>query len=82
MNPLHFLLILRERYMVALLVVALAVTAGALAGQFLSKRYSAETALMVDVRNPDPVAAVLMPAMMAPGTMGTQVDIIRSDRVA
>ena len=82
MNPLHFLLILRERYKVALLVVALAVAAGALASQFLSKRYSAETALIVDVRNPDPIAAVLMPAMMAPGTMGTQVDIIRSDRVA
>jgi len=82
MNPLHFLLILRERYKVALLVVVLALGAGGLVSQFLSKRYTAETALIVDVRNPDPIAAVLMPAMTATGSMGTQVDIIRSDRVA
>jgi chain length determinant protein EpsF len=37
---------------------------------------------MVDVRSPDPVAALLSSTGIAPGTLGTQVDIIKSDRVA
>jgi chain length determinant protein EpsF len=64
--------------MVALLTVAI----GAGVSLNLPKRYSADTSLMVDVRSPDPVAALLSSTGIAPGTMGTQVDIIKSDRVA
>ena len=82
MNPVTFLLILRDRYMVALAVALLTLSVGAGVSLNLQKRYVAETSLMVDVRSPDPVAALLSQTGIAPGTMGTQVDIIKSDRVA
>jgi chain length determinant protein EpsF len=75
-------LILRARYKVALLVALL--TTGTVMGvvALLPKRYAAEVKVMVDVRSPDPVSAILMPAMMAPGTLGTQIEIINSTRTA
>ncbi len=77
MNPLQFLRILRAHYIVAL-VVALLTVAGALAvNMLLPKQYTATTSVLVDVRSPDPVATMLMPA-----SLSTQVDIITSDRVA
>ena len=82
MNPVTFLRVLRDRWEVALLVALIAVAIGAGVSVNLTKRYSADTSLMVDVRSPDPVAALLSPTGIAPGTMGTQVDIIKSDRVA
>lgn len=81
MDPIKLLHILRARYKVALLAAVLALTAGLAANEFLPRRYAAEAIVMVDTRSPDPVAALLTPASMAPGNMGTQVDIIRSDRV-
>ena len=82
MNPLTILRVLRDRYKIALMVALLAVAIGAGVSVNLSKRYTADTSLMVDVRSPDPVAALLSSTGIAPGTMGTQVDIIKSDRVA
>lgn len=82
MSPLQFLLILRDRYRIALLVAFVIVSVGALISENLQKRYTAEAAVMVDVRSADPVAALLSPSGVSPGTMGTQVDIIKSDRVA
>lgn len=82
MNPRVFFVVLMERWMVALLVFLLALAAGGLAAYFLPKRYSADTAVMVDIRSPDPIAALLSPTGTFPGSIGTQVDIIRSDRVA
>jgi succinoglycan biosynthesis transport protein ExoP len=82
MNPLQYYLVLRAHRRIALLV-ALATLAAVLLGSYLlPRRYTAETAVMVDVRSPDPVAAVLLPAAVLPGSLGTQVEIIRSDRVA
>jgi polysaccharide biosynthesis transport protein len=82
MNALKLLIILRARWKAACLALVLTLAAGAAAFEFVPKRYTAETAVMVDIRSPDPVSAVLMPAMMIPGNMGTQIDIIKSDRVA
>lgn len=82
MNPLQLLFILRARYKVALLVAALTASAVIIGSELVSKQYTADTTLMVDVRSPDPVSAILMPSTMFPGTLGTQVEIIRSDRVA
>lgn len=82
MNPVQLLLILRARWKLAISVAVL-VTAAVIAGsQWVPKRYTAETSVMVDVRSPDPIAAVLMPATLIPGSLGTQADIIRSERVA
>jgi len=77
MNLHQLFLILLARYKVALFTM-FAVPAILLAAIWLMpKQYTATTALVVDVRSPDPVAAMLMPLSMA-----TQVEIINSDRVA
>jgi chain length determinant protein EpsF len=76
-NPLQILLILRAHYKVALgvalatILITLAVTL------LLPKKYTATTSVLVDIKSPDPVAALLMPA-----SLSTQLDIINSQRVA
>jgi chain length determinant protein EpsF len=82
MNPLQFLLALRARYKVALAVVFLALVAAIVVSEVTPKQYVAETAVMVDIRTPDPVSSILLPANIMPASLGTQVDIIMSDRVA
>lgn len=82
MNFVQLFLILRARWNIALLAFLLTIAVALIGSQLLSKQYTAETTVMVDVRSPDPVAAVLLPAPLIPGTLGTQVDILKSDRVA
>lgn len=78
----QFFLILRARYRVVLMVLALAVAAALLASLLMPKKYTAQTALLVDVRTPDPVAGAGMSGVIAPSYMATQVDIIAGDLVA
>ena len=49
---------------------------------WLPKQYTAGTAIVVDVKSPDPLSGQMLQGMMAPGYMATQIDIINSDRVA
>lgn len=44
--------------------------------------YSASTQVVLDLKSPDPVAGVVYPGQLMPGYMATQVDIIKSRRVA
>jgi succinoglycan biosynthesis transport protein ExoP len=81
MDPLAILRALRGRYKVGIFVFLSTIALALGANEFLPKRYTAETTVMVDIRSPDPVSALLMPQNMAPGSMGTQLDILRSDRV-
>ncbi len=77
MNLRQYLLVFRARYKLAL-AVALGVLAIALpAIQLMPKQYTATTSMVLDIRSPDPLTALLMP-----NTMATQEDIIKSDRVA
>jgi chain length determinant protein EpsF len=81
----QFLLILRARYAVALLVILLAISAALAVSLVLPKKYTAQTAVLVDVRSPDPVAgagSAPIQGLVAPSYMATQVDIIGGDRVA
>ncbi|MDB5885206.1 MAG: lipopolysaccharide biosynthesis [Polaromonas sp.] len=78
----QFLLILRARYQVILLVLALAIAAALAAGLLLPRKYTAQTSLLIDVRAPDPVAGAGMSGVIAPSYMATQVDIIGGDLVA
>jgi len=78
----QFLLILRARYKIILLVFLAAISAALLAGLLLPKKYTAQTSLLVDVRTPDPVAGVGMSGVVAPSYMATQVEIIGGDLVA
>lgn len=48
----------------------------------LPKAYTAETTVVIDFKNPDPVNAGMVQTVYMPGFLATQVDIITSDRVA
>lgn len=79
----QLLLILRARYVIALLVLVATVAVTAIVSYVIPPQYVATATLVVDVRSPDPVAGVLLPAMGIPGyNMATQVEIISSDRVS
>jgi chain length determinant protein EpsF len=81
MNLTQALAILRARWWVALLVLVLTV-AGTLAFMMNRPRmYTANAAMVVDTK-PDPVSAMMYGGMASPLFMATQVDVIRSDRVA
>lgn len=77
----RFFLILKARWWVALLVMLSTVVATVGISLLLPKQYTATASVVVDFK-PDPVSAVLYGGMMSPGMMATQVDIIKSDRVA
>lgn len=82
MDPRQFLIILRARYKAAIVAFALCIVAALLAHEYLPKQYSAETSVMVDIRSADPVAGVLLPPILMPGNMSTQLEIIQSELVA
>jgi succinoglycan biosynthesis transport protein ExoP len=82
MDPRRLLLAVRAHYFVALIMFALTVGAVIVATELMPKRYSAETAVMVDIRSPDPVSNVLLVQPNVPGSMSTQVEIIKSNLVA
>src|SRR4051794_23587208 len=77
MNLRQFLLIFRARYKVVLVVFLLTLGIAVPVINYLPKQYTAGTALVIDIRSPDPITA-----MLRPGNMATQEDIIKSDRVA
>ena len=77
----QFVAILRARWMLAL-VVLLAVVLGTLVvNLLLPKQYKATASVVADFK-PDPLSAVMLGGMQSPAFMATQVDIIKSDRVA
>jgi len=82
MNPRQILSALRARYKAALVAALVAFAGVMMASELLPKQYTAETSVVVDIQAQDPIATLLLPTHMQRGTMGTQVDIIKSDRVA
>ena len=78
----QFLLILRARYRIALftLLAIVGITLGV--SLLLPKNYTASAEVVVDVKSPDPIAGLVLPGLVMPGYMATQVDIINSDRVS
>src|SRR5712691_4946401 len=82
MNLQQLLLTLLARYKVVLLT--LLATVAATVGISLSqpKQYTATAAVLVDVKSPDPIAGMMLPALVMPGYMATQVNIVESNRVA
>jgi chain length determinant protein EpsF len=78
----QFFSILRARRGVAA-VILLTTLALALCWVMLRPTmYTARTAVLVDVRTTDPVTGSAMQGMIAPSFMATQIDIVRSERVA
>lgn len=82
MTLFQFLLILRARRRIVVYAVVCTAIAALAVSLVLPKRYTAAASVVVDVKSPDPVAGMMLPAMTMPGYMATQVDIINSDRVA
>ncbi len=78
----QFFLILRARYQLALLISVSVVVAALVVSWLLPRQYTAQTAVLVDLRTPDPVAGGSQAGMVAPSYLATQVDIITGDRVA
>lgn len=77
----QFLSILRARWWVALAVLAVTVVTTLVVSLLLPKNYTAAASVVVDFK-PDPVSAVVYGGMVSPTVMATQVDVIKSDRVA
>jgi polysaccharide biosynthesis transport protein len=78
----QFILLLQARWRVALVIPLVAILAALAVSLILPKKYTAQTAILVDIRSPDPVAGVAVQGIVAPSYMATQVDIIAGDRVA
>jgi polysaccharide biosynthesis transport protein len=74
----QLLLALRARWPLALLVFVLTVAASVAVSLLLPAQFTATSTVVVDPQSRDPLSAVLLP----PGTMTTQEDIIKSERVA
>lgn len=78
----QFLIILRARARIILYVFLATVLTTLVVSLLLPKQYTASTSVVIDVKSPDPIAGIVLPGMISPGYMATQVDIINSDRVA
>lgn len=82
MNLHQFLLILLARRRIAVAIFLSTVATTVVVSLLLPRNYTATASLVVDVKSPDPIAGMVLPGLIMPGYMATQVDIINSDRVA
>ncbi len=78
----QFLLILSARKWTVILTLLLVVLTTLGVSLVIPKQFTAATAVVIDVKSPDPVAGMVLPGLITPGYMATQVDIINSDRVS
>lgn len=81
MNFRQILLILRLRWWIVVGVLVLVVGGALAVSMLLPKQYTAETSVLLDVKT-DPLVATLMPSLASASFIATQVEIIRSERVA
>lgn len=82
MNIHQLLLILLARARVVVFTLLSVVLITLAINLWLPKQYTASSAVVIDVRAPDPVAGMVLPGTISASYMATQVDIINSDRVA
>ena len=80
MNLSHFLAVLRARWLSAAVVFVCVLSAAILYLVFATRVYTATASLLVDAK-PDPVTSILYGGA-TPSLINTQIEIIRSDRVA
>ena len=78
----QLLLIIRTRFWLIAGMLAATVVAATAVSFLLPKQYVATSAVVVDVKSPDPVAGMYLPALTMPAYMATQVDVVNSARVA
>ena len=82
MSIAQYLRIIWARKWLVLSLLVLCTVLGTLITLFvLSKQFTAEASMVVEVRN-DPVLGALAPGLASPAYLATQVEILKSDRVA
>ncbi len=81
MNFIQYLLILRARSRVILTTFGVIVTTTLVLSLVLPKTYTATTTLVFNSKGIDPVTGMSLPALLMPGYIATQVDIITSQAV-
>jgi len=77
----QYLRIIWARKWIVIGLFVLVAAAGIATTLLLPRQYTAETSLVVEMRL-DPALGALAPALAAPSYMATQVEILRSERVA
>jgi chain length determinant protein EpsF len=82
MNLSQFLLVLRARKWIVLIVLATTVLATVGVSLLLPKTYKATASVLLNYKGLDPVTGMTMPGQLLPGYVATQVDIISSKNVA
>ena len=80
MNLSHFLAVLRARWVAAVVVSSVVLAAAILYLIFATRVYTATASILIDVK-PDPVSSMLYGGA-TPSQINTQIEILRSDRVA
>ena len=80
MNFAHFLAVLRARWLSAVIAFSVVLVAAILYLVFATRVYTATASLLIDVK-PDPVSSMLYGGA-TPSQINTQIEILRSDRVA
>lgn len=81
MNFANLIAVLRARWLPAVLAFVLVLGAAVAYTLLAPKMYTATATLVIDIK-PDPVAAMLYGGAASPAMMNTQVEVLRSDRVA
>jgi chain length determinant protein EpsF len=79
--PSQFLRIVWARRWIVLGLFLLIAVAGVTTTLLWPKQYTAESSLIVDIRI-DPALGALAPALAAPSYMATQIEVLKSERVA
>jgi len=82
MNLEQLLLALKARYRIVVLTTVLTLLAALVVTLMSPKMYTANSAVVIDIKYADPIAGSVSPAWQQPSFMATQLDIINSDRVA
>ncbi len=81
MNLANVIAVLKARWLPAVLAFALVFGAAIGYTMLAPKMYTATATLVIDIK-PDPVTSMLYGGAASPAMMNTQVEVIRSDRVA
>ena len=74
-------IVLARKWLVLAVLVLTAVAGAAVTVFVIPKQFTADASMVLDVR-PDPVLNALAPGLTSPAYLATQIEIIKSDRVA
>lgn len=78
----QFLAILKARKLLAISIFVITVLGTLVTSLLLPKVYTATATLIINTKSVDPITGYSLQAMMLPGYMATQVDILESQNVA